>query len=76
MEMITVGELINLLQAFDQDLPIVIKGYEGGFDYPLDPYEIEIVTDVNVESYYGAHDIPSDAKEKERAIRAIYLPRP
>lgn len=76
MEMITVGELITLLQEFDADLPIIVDGYEGGFDYPLDPQEIEIVTDVNTESYYGAHDIPSDAKEKERAVRAIYIPRP
>ena len=76
MEQITVGELITLLEEFDHDLPVVVKGYEGGFDYPLDPFEIEVVTDVNTESYYGAHDVPSDAEEKERSIRAVYIPRP
>jgi hypothetical protein len=76
MDPITVRELISILEQFDPSLRVVVDGYEGGFDYPLDPEEIEIVEDVNTESYYGAHDWPSNAEEKDRAIRALRIGRP
>ncbi len=30
--MMTVGELIRLLQTYPQDMPVVVDGYEGGYD--------------------------------------------
>lgn len=31
---ITVGELIAELSKFPADLPVMVNGYEGGYDYP------------------------------------------
>ena len=36
----TVGELIVLLEAFDKSLPVLVDGYEWGYQYPAAPKQI------------------------------------
>jgi len=62
-------ELIAALLALDPDtrnLPIIIRGYEGGHDDVSQLELVEIATDRHAgESYYGRHEIVHDAEEKE-----------
>lgn len=51
-----VRELIEELQKLDQDKMIVIKGYEGGCDFPNHIAQVNINLDVNTEWYYGRHE--------------------
>jgi hypothetical protein len=60
----TVKELISILsQIEDQDLRVVSKGYEGGYDdirFPENtPLTIDIALDVNSDWYYGNHEMVS-----------------
>ena len=57
----TVKELISILsQIQDQDLRVVIKGYESGYDdieFPKNiPLIIDLALNVNPEWYYGNHE--------------------
>lgn len=54
----TVAELIRNLQALGiekQDLPVVVRGYEGGVNDVVELTPIEIVRDANAAGYYGQH---------------------
>ena len=51
-----VKELIEKLQELDPNLPVLVDGYEGGCNDATDLVEIEVIRDVNVEWYYGAHE--------------------
>jgi hypothetical protein len=57
----TVKELIKILsQIEDQDLRVVIKGYERGYDdikFPENtPLVIDLALNVNPQWYYGNHE--------------------
>ena len=57
----TVKQLIEILsQIEDQNLRVISKGYEGGYDditFPDNtPLIIDIALDVNPEWYYGNHE--------------------
>jgi hypothetical protein len=57
----TVKELISILsQIEDQDLRVVIKGYEGGYEdieFPDNiPLTLDIALNVNPQWYYGNHE--------------------
>lgn len=57
----TVKELIKILsQIEDQDLRVVIKGYERGYDdikFPENtPLVIDLALNVNPEWWYGNHE--------------------
>jgi hypothetical protein len=61
----TVKQLIEKLsQIEDQDLRVMVKGYEGGYDDLVigngdqdnTPVIIKIALDVNDEWYYGRHE--------------------
>tara|TARA_R110000868_G_scaffold35066_3_gene125982 strand:+ start:297 stop:539 length:243 start_codon:yes stop_codon:yes gene_type:complete len=51
-----VKELIEKLQELDPNLPVLVEGYEGGCNDIKDLTEIQIIRDVNLEWYYGAHE--------------------
>ena len=53
-----VKELRELLAHYPDDMPVMVDGYEGGL-CDLDADRIEsapVFTNVNRESYYGAHE--------------------
>lgn len=39
----TVGELVKLLQQFDQNLPVLVDGYEWGFQLAKSPRQTTAV---------------------------------
>jgi hypothetical protein len=55
---LTVAELIQKLQALSQDLPVVLEGYEGGYNHELRFEQIEIALYVHAEDYLGNHEQP------------------
>ena len=52
-----VHELISFLYTLDQDLEVVLPGYEGGYSSVRGITEpCEYVCDVNEAWYYGSHE--------------------
>lgn len=56
----TVQELIQMLATLDPTLPVVVAGYERGFNDITQIKPVEVVLNVNEEWYYGSHDIPQN----------------
>jgi len=76
----TVRELIESLSRIeDQDIRVMVKGYEGGYNdlIMIDNTPATIALDVNEEWYYGAHerveDIDRDHLDKYHIVKAIIL---
>lgn len=74
----TVKQLIEVLQKVDdQDMRIMVGGYEGGFnDLETSANNIQnMMLDVNTEWYYGKHEIVDtiDDLDNYQIIRAIIL---
>ena len=67
----TVGELIAKLQTFDPSLPVMVDGYEGGVDYPVEAKQIEVRLNVNEQDYYGAHEEDSFQTAKTRQLAVL-----
>ena len=67
----TVAELISALQALPQDLPVLVSGYETGFENPL-PVAVMTVTHEPSRPYY---DGEFQRSEEETGIKAIVLRR-
>lgn len=82
--MMTVGQLIALLQKHDPELRVVVDGYEGGLN-DVDPKAIRamnIFLNYREDSYQGSHEedegyIPSEVFHTEplTKARALYIPR-
>jgi len=77
-----VGELIAKLQEFDQDMMVIVDGYEGGVDELRHVQTASIALGYNAESwYYGDHEVVTDStlspeeKEKYPVVTAVFLPR-
>lgn len=66
----TVQELINILNNCNKSLPIVVQGYEGGFDDVIGIKETRLILDANSEDYLGHHE---SAKNDINASIAIWL---
>lgn len=82
----TVKQLIEALsQIEDQDLRVIVKGYEGGFDDLVigngdqdnTPPIIQVALNVNTEWYYGRHERVENIYERDlknyTIIKAIIL---
>jgi hypothetical protein len=52
----TIQELIAELSQYDPDTPVVVRGYEGGYNDVgfIEPKSMQL--NVNDRFYYGAHD--------------------
>jgi|688.fasta_scaffold25145_4 hypothetical protein len=51
-----VGQLIEQLKNYPQDLRVVVNGYEGGYN-DVDIFEnLKIVLNYHEEWYYGKHE--------------------
>lgn len=72
----TVAQLIKELENYPQDLPVVVSGYEGGYN-DVDTFEnINIVLDYHTAWYYGRHeDVGNIYKEdpKKNAVAALRI---
>lgn len=51
----TIQELCDRLSQFPPDTPVVVKGYEGGFNDVIQIEPLEIQLNVNTIWFYGAH---------------------
>ena len=82
----TVRELIESLSKIeDQDIRVIVKGYEGGYDDIVigngidnnTPAIVNIALDVNDEWYYGRHEMIEDvlieARKDYHIVKAIIL---
>jgi len=79
----TVKELIEALsQIKDQDIKVMIEGYEGGYDDAIlkgnesnTPEIYTIERNVNDKWYYGRHEITEEDTplKKDKVERAIIL---
>ena len=52
----TVAELIKKLSHADQDMQIMLPGYEGGFCDIGDIATEKVALNVNTKHYYGPHE--------------------
>ena len=72
----TVAQLIDSLKNYPPDLPVVVSGYEGGYN-DVDSFEnVKIVLGYNDEWYYGSHeDVASiyDEERKKNAVDALII---
>lgn len=62
----TVAELIKKLAGLPQDLPVVLEGYEGGYNHCLSFETLELALNVYAEDYYGNHEQPELLSEKQK----------
>lgn len=51
----TIQELIETLAQFDPQTPVVVSGYEGGYNDISIVKPLNIQLNVNDKHYYGAH---------------------
>ena len=75
-KLLTVGDLIVKLQEFDQDLPVVLNGYEGDYDSIAGVGVFPMVFFSQLDSFCGAHRvIQRDVKSKKglRTGQALFL---
>jgi hypothetical protein len=85
----TVGELVAELLKFDQSLPVMVKGYEYGWQEAVAPRLAErVALNVNAPGYGGPHEEWDEWEEKfnrqwakdagdpePTVIKAVLLPR-
>lgn len=57
-----VKELIEVLSQFDPELPVVVSGYEDGFNDVTEVKPLTIRLNVYQDWYYGAHAAGDDAE--------------
>ncbi|MBF0155542.1 MAG: hypothetical protein HQL64_17550 [Magnetococcales bacterium] len=53
--MITVAELMERLKEFDSDLPVVVAGYEEGYNDISSVAPVRIIPETDTRWYCGAH---------------------
>lgn len=53
----TVGELVESLKSFPQDLELVVDGYEGGVGPSGKPKLVEVWENSYGPDYYGPHKV-------------------
>ena len=66
-----VKELIEQLQKLDQELEVLVPGYEAHYDTAVIGKVIEFEPNVHEEWYYGSHD-----ERKGGSAKGIVLERP
>lgn len=68
-----IKDLIEKLKTFDQELEVVVDGYEGGCDEPWKIEETSIIKNYNHQDYYGKHEEMSFSDN--RTTKAIIIRR-
>jgi hypothetical protein len=72
----TIKELIEALSKFDSDTPVVVGGYEGGYNDVTIVKAESIQLNVNKQHYYGAHgrtDEQSEPVPSVPFVEVVYL---
>jgi hypothetical protein len=60
-------ELIQALEAFDPEMPVMLAGYEGGYSEVQGVVDQRtFVKDVNCAWYYGPHDLDNAFLDQEK----------
>ena len=59
----SIKELIEALSKFDPDTPVVVRGYEGGYNDITIVKAESIQLNVNKQHYYGAHCLTDEQYE-------------
>lgn len=68
-----VKDLIEILSMCDQELDVVLSGYEGGLTDTVNVYGATVVCNVNKQWYNGEHEVDDDYyRENEKTAS---LPR-
>ena len=60
----TVGQLVDLLKALPQDLPILTSGYENGFENLYQPDIIKVKHEPENMHYEGEFQVAEDGDEE------------
>ncbi len=77
----TVAKLIELLKKHDPDMPVIVNGYEGGFDDIARIEEVTISLNYHERDYLGTHEHYSTAEKEHspsyapKPVKALLLPR-
>ena len=66
-----VGELIAALSAHPADMPVVVRGYELGYNDVLTVSTIPIKQNVHTEWYFGTHDEPGRGEMSDATVVLI-----
>jgi hypothetical protein len=69
----TVKELIEILQTFPGELPVLVSGYETGYECFYSPYVIDLVRHPDNMYWDGEYQQPGDGEAAE--LSAIILGR-
>ena len=69
----TAKELINHLKTLPPETRIVVKGYEGGFDYAQLLRKVKVIKKTNLEWYYGDLEeiLDSDCQDFDEIVWVI-----
>lgn len=67
----TIRELIDALSQFDPETPVVISGYEGGYNDVSIVKPLTIQLNVNDKYYYGAHHCVKGAMVPEIPLTPV-----
>ena len=73
----TVGQLIRLLQSYPPDLRLVVNGYEDGYD-DLSPKQIspaKITLNTGKHEWEGQHGDPNGLTDDVEVVEALVLRR-
>jgi hypothetical protein len=71
---ITVKELIHILQTMPQDLPVLVSGYENGYEHFNQPKIIKVIHCPENMYYDGEYQTP-DERDNAKRIQAVILER-
>ena len=70
----TVQNLIELLKEHDPNLPVMVRGYEGGVDDANVLEKIKVVLNSYTDWYFGDHEEYFDLNDApSNAVDALYL---
>ncbi len=59
----TAQELIEALSQFDPETPVVVRGYESGYNDVFDVTPLSLQLNVNTKWYYGAHSTNDEQRD-------------
>lgn len=69
----SVAELIEALKKYPQDLPVLVSGYESGFENLLPPIKERLVR--KPENQYWDGEFQITEEENEESLEAVVLRR-
>jgi len=68
-----VKEVIAALQSHNPDAPVIVRGYESGFNRVVDARAVNIVHNATQEWYDGEFEAADSENEQQRATPAVEL---